>query len=127
MLLIAAALVDSRLADLHTLITELGMAALLEVHNEHELERALQVEPRLLGINNRDLRTFNVDLATSARLAALVPDGVMLVAESGIFTAEDVQRMRAIGAHAILVGEALVTAEDITAKVRELSGLAGSV
>ena len=126
-LLIAAALADSQLADLHALITELGMAALLEVHNEGELERALKVKPRLLGINNRDLRTFNVDLATSARLAALVPDGVTLVAESGIFTAEDVQRMEAVGAHAILVGEALVTAEDITAKVRELSGLAGSV
>ncbi len=121
-LLIVAALADGPLASLHALITALGMAALVEVHNEVELERALALEPRLLGINNRDLKTFQVSLETTARLAALVPDGVTLVAESGIFTAEDVQMMGEMGAHAVLVGEALVRADDIAAQVRALSG-----
>lgn len=121
-LLIVAALDDARLADLHALIVELGMAALVEVHDEAELERALALGAPLIGVNNRDLRTFTVDLATTERLARLVPPDVTLVAESGIFTADDVRRMGTAGAHAVLVGEALVTAPDVAARVRELSG-----
>lgn len=120
-LLIVAALADAQLADLHALITDLGMAALVEVHDEADLTRALRASPPLLGINNRDLKTFHVDLATTARLARQVPDGVTLVAESGIFTGADVRQMGRMGAHAVLVGEALVTSGDIAAKVRELS------
>ncbi len=120
-LLIVAALDDAQIADLHALINGLGMAALVEVHNAQELDRALALNPALLGINNRDLHTFNVSLDTTAQLAPSVPDGVTLVAESGIFTGADVRRMGQIGARAVLVGEALVTAPDTAARVRELS------
>lgn len=120
-LLIAAALDDRQMADLHALITEMGMAALVEIHDESELERTLSLGAALLGINNRDLRSFNVDLNTTARLAALVPDDVTLVAESGIGSPADVRRMGELGAHAVLVGEALVTADDIGATVRQFS------
>ncbi|MEL7435729.1 MAG: indole-3-glycerol phosphate synthase TrpC [Chloroflexota bacterium] len=120
-LLIVAALDDAQLSDLHTLITELGMAALVEVHNEAELERALKIEPKLIGINNRDLKTFNVDVKTTERIAQLVPDDVTLVAESGLKTAEDVAKMGQMGAHAVLIGEGLVTADDIGATVRSFS------
>lgn len=121
MLLIVAALDDAQLADLHALITELGMAALVEVHDRAELDRALRLDPALVGINNRDLKTFDVSLETTARLAASVPEPVTLVAESGIHTAGDVQRMGAVGAHAVLVGEALVRAHQPGELVRQLS------
>lgn len=121
MLLIAAALKDTQLAGLHALITGLGMAALVEVHNARELDRVLAIKPALIGINNRDLHTFTVSLDTTVQLAGRVPDDVTLVAESGIFTGADVARMAQAGAHAVLVGEALVTAPDTAARVRELS------
>ncbi len=121
MLLIVMALEDSQLADLHALITELGMAALVEVHNEAELERALKVGARLIGVNNRDLRTFHEDLNTTARLAKLVPSDVTLVAESAIRSADDVKRMGELGAHAVLVGEGLVKSRNISDAVREFS------
>lgn len=121
-LLITAALADGQLADLHALAVELGMAALVEVHDEAELARALRVGPRLLGVNNRDLRTFDVNLATAERLIALAPGGVALVAESGVKSAADVRRMGELGAHAVLVGEALVGADDVAARVRAFSG-----
>jgi indole-3-glycerol phosphate synthase len=120
-LLIVAALDDAQLANLHVLVIELGMAALVEVHNEDELDRALRLNPPLIGVNNRDLKTFDVDLRTTARLAESIPGDVTLVAESGIFTAADVRTMARAGAHAVLVGEALVTSGDIGAKARELS------
>jgi indole-3-glycerol phosphate synthase len=120
-LLIVAALADSQLAELHHLIRDLGMAALIEVHNEAELERALRLNPPLLGINNRDLKTFHVDLETMARLARLVPADVILVAESGIRNGADVRRMAQMGAHAVLVGEALVQAENIAQAVLDMS------
>lgn len=125
-LLIVAVLGDEHLADLLALTHELRMHALVEVHNESELERALSVEPRVIGINNRDLRNFTVDLATTERLRRLIPDDTIVVAESGIFTAGDVRRLGAAGADAILVGEALVTAEDTAAKVRELAQADGA-
>lgn len=120
-LLIVAALADSQLADLHTLINDLGMTALVEVHNEAELERAMCIYPRLLGINNRNLKTFEVSLDVTARLAKMVPPETALVAESGIFTAEDVRQVAFAGAHAILVGESLVTAADTASLVQTLS------
>ncbi|HET9590602.1 MAG TPA: indole-3-glycerol phosphate synthase TrpC [Anaerolineales bacterium] len=123
-LLIVAALPDDQhLADLHALTLQLGLAALVEVHNEAEIERALKLQGVLLiGINNRDLATFDVSLATTERLRPLIPPEIVLVAESGIFIAGDVERLAHAHVDAILVGEALVTAEDIPAKVRELSG-----
>ena len=127
-LLIVAILEDTQLADLLALARELGMAALVEVHDREELERALAVGPRVIGVNNRDLRDFHVDLGTTERLRPFVPGATILVAESGIHTAADVQRLARVGVDAVLVGEALVTAEDTAARVRELSGqpVAGS-
>jgi indole-3-glycerol phosphate synthase len=118
-LLIVAALEDAKLKDLHTLITELGMSALVEVHNEDELERALAIQAPLIGVNNRDLKTFNVDLQTTAKLAAKMPSEVTLVAESGIRNADDVALMGQLGAHAVLVGESLVKSADIAQTVRD--------
>lgn len=119
-LLIAALLNDDDLQMLHQLANDLSMAAMIEVHDEAELERALRVEPRLIGINNRDLRTFQVHLDTTARLRPRIPTGITVVAESGIHTRADAARMAQLGIDAILVGEALVTAPDAAAKVYEL-------
>ncbi|MCI0351337.1 MAG: indole-3-glycerol phosphate synthase TrpC [Acidobacteriales bacterium] len=121
MLLIVAALEDGQLAELHRLIQELGMAALVEVHHEAELERALKMGAALIGVNNRDLKTFHEDLETTARLAKLVPPEVTLVAESAIRSTDDARRMGELGAHAVLVGEGLVKADNIALKVREFS------
>jgi indole-3-glycerol phosphate synthase len=119
-LLIGAALRLDRLRELHALIGELGMTALVEIHDEAEVETALQITPRLIGVNNRNLHDFSVDVQTTARLRKCIPAEIVLVAESGIHTADDVSRVRDMGVDAILVGEALVTAGDVGAKVREL-------
>jgi indole-3-glycerol phosphate synthase len=121
-LLIVAALSDGDLAALYQDARSLGMAALVEVHNEDELTRALQLGPRILGINNRDLRTFRVDLETTLRLRPLVPADIILVSESGIRTRADVERLSAAGVDAMLVGESLVRARDVGQQVRELVG-----
>lgn len=123
-LLIAAALTDDSLfGDLHALALELGLTPLVEVHNREEMDRALCLPGlRLLGINNRDLDTFKVTLETTETLRPLVPEGITVVAESGIFTAADVDRLEQCGVDAVLVGEALVTAPDIAGRVRELAG-----
>jgi len=128
-LLIAAALTDDVIfADLHACALNLGLTALVEVHSEAETERALKLEDvKLIGINNRNLATFDVTLETTEKLRAMIPSEVAVVAESGIFTASDVERLAKANVDAILVGEALVTADDIPAKVRELSGLNPSV
>jgi indole-3-glycerol phosphate synthase len=119
-LLIAAALDDGQLERLQRLARGLGMAALVEVHDEAELERARAIGPSLVGVNSRDLRTFRVDLETAARLRPLVPADVVVVAESGVRTRADVGRLAAAGVDAILVGEALVRAPDVGRKVKEL-------
>lgn len=124
-LLIAAALTDDVLfADLHACALSLGLTALVEVHNEEETERALKLKDvKLIGINNRNLATFNVSLETTEKLRPMIPSEIAVVAESGIFSASDVERLAKANVDAILVGEALVTSEDIPAKVRELSGI----
>jgi len=124
-LLIAAALTDDKLfADLHECALNLGLTALVEVHDEAETERALKLKDvKLIGINNRNLATFEVSLATTERLRPMISSDIAVVAESGIFTASDVDRLAKINIDAVLVGEALVTSEDIPAKVRELSGI----
>jgi indole-3-glycerol phosphate synthase len=121
-LLIAAELEPANLAELHALAHELGMAALVEVHDQAELEKALGAcQPSLIGINNRDLRDFTVNLETTLRLRPLVPAGICLVAESGIRSPQDVARLAAAGVDAVLVGEALVAAPDVAAQVRSLA------
>jgi indole-3-glycerol phosphate synthase len=122
-LLIAAALPDeSHFADLHACALSLGLAALVEVHDEAETERALRIPNIcLIGINNRNLATFEVTLETTERIRPLISSDITVVAESGIFTAADVERLAKANVDAILVGEALVTSEDIAGKVRELS------
>lgn len=122
-LLIVACLEDALLSDLHAQTIELGMTALVEAHDETEMERALALSPSLVGINNRDLRDFTVDLDTTVRLAAMSPPDLILVGESGIYTAKDVQRLAESGVHAVLVGESLILAPDRPAKLRELSGV----
>jgi indole-3-glycerol phosphate synthase len=127
MLLIVAALADAQMAELHSVIRELGMAALVEVHNEAELERALALGASLIGVNNRDLKSFAEDIGTTERLAKLLPAGVTLVAESAIRSLADVRRMGAAGASAVLVGEGLVKAGNIAEQVRDFSSQPRSV
>ena len=124
-LLIAAALTDdSILADLQSLAVELGLTPLIEVHNEKEIERVLKLKGiRLIGVNNRNLATFEVSLEMTERLRPIIPADIIVVSESGIFSSSDVERLAKAKVDAILVGEALVTAEDIAAKVRELASL----
>ena len=121
-LLIVAILDRMLLGDLAACAKALGLAALVEVHDEAELDVAADLGAGLVGVNNRDLRTFQTDLATTERLAPRVPAGALVVAESGIASRADVQRVAVAGAHAVLVGEALSRSGDPVAKIRELLG-----
>jgi indole-3-glycerol phosphate synthase len=140
-LLIVAILTDEQLTHFHALADAAGLTVLVEVHDEAELERALKCGARLIGVNNRDLKTFKVDLATTERLAVLLTEllapsdgetchftlggrapSLLLVAESGIHTRADVERLKACGARAILVGESLMKTGNIAAKAGELLG-----
>ena len=119
-LLIAACLNDAQMADLEAQALGLGMAVLVEVHDAGELERALRLKTPLLGINNRNLKSFEVTLDTTLGLLSQVPAGRLLVTESGIVGRADVQRMRAAGVHAFLVGEAFMRADDPGAALADL-------
>lgn len=119
-LLIAAMLDAADLDRLHTLAEDLHMQSLVEVHDGRELDTALEIGASLIGINNRDLRTFRTEIETTERLAPSVPPGKTIVSESGIISADHVRRVREAGAHAALVGEALVTSADPGGKLREL-------
>lgn len=119
-LLIVAALSDDELRRFHDQATELGLCVLVEVHDEAELERALPVGPRLVGVNQRDLITFQVDTARAVRVAPRIPSGVLRVAESGITGRADAEVLAAAGYDALLVGETLVKSEDPAATVRSL-------
>lgn len=120
-LLIVSMLPAPKLTELLNLATQLWMQCLVEIHDEDELDIALETGAEIIGINNRDLRTFKTDLEVTERLASTVPEGKIIVSESGISQREHVLRVREAGAHAILVGRALVTAKDPGAKLRELS------
>ena len=122
-LLIAALLDISRLREFASLARELTLDVLLEVHDEEELETALETGCRMIGINNRSLRTFVTDLSTTERLAPLLPADRLIVTESGINTREDIVRLRRAGVKAFLIGESLVREPDIGAKLRELLGV----
>ncbi|MCQ9206398.1 MAG: indole-3-glycerol phosphate synthase TrpC [Omnitrophica bacterium] len=119
-LLIAQILTDEELAHFYKLSKELGMDVLMEVHNEEDVEKVLRTGASIIGINNRDLNTFRVDLATTQRLVRLIPESKVKVSESGIKTYEDVMFLKSLGINAVLIGEAFMLADDIAAKMREI-------
>jgi indole-3-glycerol phosphate synthase len=119
-LLIAACLNDAQMADFEAVAQALGMAVLVEVHDAAELERALKLKTPLLGVNNRNLRTFEVSLGTTLTLMAQLPPDKLLITESGIATREDVLRLRQAGVHAFLVGEAFMRAPEPGQALAEL-------
>lgn len=123
LLLIVSLLDGGLLSDLVGRSRELGMEPLVEVHTEDELKRAVDGGARIIGINNRDLKTFKTDTNTTKRLAPMVPEGCTAVSESGINNYADVETLLAEGVHAFLVGEALMREEDMAAKLRELRGV----
>jgi indole-3-glycerol phosphate synthase len=120
-ILVIMAMVDDALAaDLMSEAARLGMDALVETHDEAEIARAVKLGAGLIGVNNRNLRTFVTDLAVTERLAGLIPPGALLVTESGIFTPQDVARLEGCGARAMLVGESLMRQADVAAAVRAI-------
>ena len=120
LLLIASALDDAQLKSFHQTAIELGLTVLVEVHDESEVEKALSVDAQLIGINNRDLRTFLTDLSVTERLAQQIPASVKVVSESGIHSRDDVVRIRACGVNAFLVGEAFMRARNPGLAMREI-------
>lgn len=122
-LLIVAALEQPQLVALFQTASALGLSTLVEVHDEDEMERAIDAGAEVIGINNRDLRSFHVDLAVTERVGKLCPPDATLVAESGIFTRSDVERLAQAGASAILVGESLILAPDRAAALRDLGSV----
>jgi len=120
LLLIVAILNQEQLGELLSLSRSLGLSCLVEVHREDEVERALLSGAEIIGINNRDLNTFKVDINTTHRLRLLIPKERIVVSESGISRREDIEKLKGWGVNAVLVGEALVTASDLPTKMREL-------
>jgi len=120
LLLIVAILNQEQLEELISLSHSLGLRCLVEVHNEDEVERALLSQAKIIGINNRDLDTFTIDINTTHRLRPLIPRQLIVVSESGISSRSDVEKLKGWGVNVVLVGEALVTASDIQNKMREL-------
>ena len=120
LLLIVAILSPRKLEELLELSHQLGMSCLVEVHNETELEIALRSKVKIIGINNRDLKTFTVDITITERLRPLIPKDKIVVSESGIKNRRDIEKLRQWGVDAVLIGEALMSAPDITARIKEL-------
>jgi indole-3-glycerol phosphate synthase len=121
-LIIVAALEDAQMAEIEQAAIERGMDVLVEVHNEEEMDRAAALQSRLIGVNNRDLKTFTTDLATTERLTPLAPEGSLLVGESGINSHADCQRLAQSGVRCFLVGESLMRQDDVEAATRRLLG-----
>ncbi|MFC1672808.1 indole-3-glycerol phosphate synthase TrpC [Pseudomonadota bacterium] len=122
-LLIMAALEDTQAAELESVAHDLGMDVLVEVHNAPEMERALKLKTELVGVNNRNLKTLEIDIATTEQLAEMVPPGRMLVSESGLYKPEDLDRMAKVGAKCFLIGESLMRQDDVKAATRTILGL----
>lgn len=122
-LLICAILSEEQIKDYISICDTLGMSALVEAHNEREIQAALRAGARIIGVNNRNLKDFSVDTDNSRRLRALIPNDVLFISESGVRCAEDVATLRKIGADAVLVGEALMRASDKKSKLDELRGV----
>lgn len=121
-LLICSVLTEDQMKDYIRICDELGLSALVEVHDEQEVQTAINAGARIIGVNNRNLKDFSVDTDNSRRLRELIPPGVLFVSESGVRTAEDVETFRKIGADAVLIGETLMRATDKRAKLAELRG-----
>lgn len=121
-LLICSVLTEDQMKDYIRICDELGLSALVEVHDEQEVQTALNTGARIIGVNNRNLKDFSVDTDNSRRLRELIPPNVLFVSESGVRTAEDVETLRKIGADAVLIGETLMRASDKRAKLAELRG-----
>ena len=121
-LLICSVLTENQMKDYIRICDELGLSALVEVHDEQEVQTAINAGARIIGVNNRNLKDFSVDTDNSRRLRELIPPGVLFVSESGVRTAEDVETLRKIGADAVLIGETLMRASDKRAKLAELRG-----
>ncbi len=121
-LIIVAALEDALMKEIEAAAIERGMDVLVEVHDEEEMERAAALKSRLIGVNNRDLRTFKTDLGTTERLSSLAPEGTLLVGESGINSHADCERLARSGVRTFLVGESLMRQEDVTATTKALLG-----
>lgn len=122
-LLICSLLKEGEIRDSIALCDTLGLSALVEAHDEDEVKMALRAGARVIGVNNRNLKTFSVDTENSKRLRALLPPDVLFVSESGVRSAQDVAELRAIGADAVLIGETLMRAADKHAKLAELRGV----
>jgi indole-3-glycerol phosphate synthase len=122
LLLIVAGLTQSQYIDFHQMATELGMDILVEVHSEEELERALEIDPKIVGVNSRNLKTLDLDFKMFDRLIPMIPNGIIKVAESGISTREEVAHIESLGANAILVGETLVRAGNPRSAIKTLLG-----
>lgn len=121
-LLIAAILTTKQMKEFHTIAKDLGMDVLIEVHDREELERVLELNPTMIGINNRNLKTFVTDLATTEELVKHIPKGVTVVSESGISKPEEIDWLLSAGAHAVLVGEHFMRQPDVSAAVHGLLG-----
>jgi indole-3-glycerol phosphate synthase len=121
-LLIAAILSPEQLRDLMHQAEELSLGVLLEVHDEEDVKKALTVGPAMIGINNRDLRTFRIDIQTTFRLLPLIPEEIITISESGINSRDDVLRLEDAGVDGMLIGEVFMRVADIGSKIRELMG-----
>lgn len=122
-LLICSILTEKQIAEYLEICEELGLSALVEAHDEDEVKTALRIGARIIGVNNRNLKDFTVDTDNSRRLRELIPSEILFVSESGVKTAEDIAKIRSIGADAVLIGETLMRASDKKAKLKELRGM----
>lgn len=122
-LLIAAVLDKYKLKDYFDIANDLGLSSLFEIHNEEELEKVLNLNPRIIGVNNRDLKTFEVDINNSVRLRKLIPNNIIFVSESGIKCREDIKTLEENKTNAVLIGESLMTKKDKEKEIKKLRGI----
>lgn len=121
-LLICSILTEKQISDYIKICDELGISALVEAHDEEEISTAIKAGARIIGVNNRNLKDFSVDTGNSKRLRSLVPDNIIFVSESGVNSADDIAKLREAGVNAVLIGEALMRAENKARKLLELRG-----